>query len=246
MKLYKADLHIHSCLSPCGVLDMSPRGIVETCLRMGLNLIAVCDHNTAENVGAVMRAGAEMGLSVLAGLEISSKEEVHSLALFDSEKQALDMQAFVYRHLKGLNSPEIFGNQVVVNEFDEVEGVNDRLLIGATQISLRELIREVHRLGGLSIASHVDRPSYSILSQLGFIPSDLELDALEIFRGTRLNSVCQEIPEAAGFPVVAFSDAHCPADIGKAYTCFFMEDAGVEEIRMALEGRAGRYCGEGR
>lgn len=245
MKLYKTDLHIHSCLSPCADLDMSPKGIVETSLERGLDLIAVCDHNSAENVGAVMRAGTERGLPVLAGLEISSVEEVHSLAFFDKEEQALAMQAFVYGHLTGTNRPEIFGDQVVANEFDEVEGFNDRLLIGATKLPLRKILDEVHRLGGLGIASHVDRPSYSLLSQLGFIPQDLALDALEISPNMKRESVPEKIPDAAVFPVVTFSDAHFLHDIGKVFTCFFMGSPEVEEMRMALRGQAGRSIAEG-
>lgn len=245
MRLYRADLHIHSCLSPCGDLDMSPRGIVEASLEKGMTLIAVCDHNSAENVGAVMRAGAERGLAVLAGLEISSVEEVHSLALFDNEDQALAMQTLVYDHLKGTNRPELFGDQVVANEYDEVEGFNDRRLIGATLLSLKEIIREVHRLGGLSIASHVDRPSFSILSQLGFISPDLELDALEVSPRMKRKNVPGEIPDAAHFPVVSFSDAHFPQDIGKAFTPFRIEGPTVDEIRMALQGRSERQIVEG-
>lgn len=245
MKLYKSDLHIHSCLSPCGDLDMSPRGIVERSLERGLDLIAVCDHNSAENVGAVMRAGTDRGLPVLAGMEISSVEEVHSLALFDKVEQALAMQAFVYGQLKGTNRPEIFGDQVVANELDEVEGFNDRLLIGATKLPLFRILDEIHRLGGLSIASHVDRPSYSVLSQLGFISRDLALDALEISPNMARESIPEKIPDAARFPVVTFSDAHFLDDIGKVFTCFFMESPGVEEMRMALRGLEGRGIAEG-
>ncbi|MFZ7112139.1 MAG: PHP-associated domain-containing protein [Desulfatiglandales bacterium] len=240
MRLYKADLHIHSCLSPCGELDMSPRGIVERGMAIGLDLISVCDHNSAENVGAVMRAGSSRGLPVLAGLEINSLEEVHSLALFDREEQALSMQAFVYEHLKGTNRPEFFGDQVVANEYDEVEDFNDRLLIGATQIPLKEIIREVHRLGGVSIASHVDRPSFSVLSQLGFIPADLELDALEISSRMKREGIGKALPETEGFPIVTFSDAHFLGEIGKASTLFQMERPNIGEIRLALAGESGR------
>jgi len=224
---------------------MSPKGIVEKSLERGLDLIAVCDHNSAENVGAVMRAGLKRGLPVLAGMEISSVEEVHSLAIFDKEEQALAMQAFVYGHLKGTNRPEIFGDQVVANELDEVEGFNDRLLIGATKLPLHKILDEIHRLGGLSIASHVDRPSYSLLSQLGFIPQDLALDALEISPNMKRESVPEKIPDAAGFPVVAFSDAHFLDDIGKVFTCFFMGNPEVAEMRMALSGLEGRGIPEG-
>lgn len=240
MKQFKADLHIHSCLSPCADLDMSPRAIVKKSLERGVDIIAVCDHNSAENVGAVIRAGAQRGLYVLPGMEINSSEEVHILAIFDSEKQALAMQDVIYLHLKGTNRPEVFGDQVVANEFDEVEGFNDRMLIGATKLGLNEVVREVHRLGGLSIASHVDRPSFSVLSQLGFIPPDLEIDALEISRHLKRESIRSKIPEVGEFPIVTFSDAHFLDDIGRLYTSFLLEDPNVDEIRMALAEESGR------
>jgi len=234
MKVFKGDLHIHTCLSPCASLDMSPVAIVEEGLNRGLDLIAICDHNSAQNVGAVIRAGSKRGLHVLPGMEINSVEEVHTLAIFDSERQATAMQEIVYRHLEGMNSPDIFGEQVIVNEFDEVEGFNDKMLIGGTGLKLEEIVTEVHRLGGLSIASHVDRPSYSIISQLGFIPPDLDLDAVEI--SYRTNS----IPEVKELPIIRSSDAHFHSDIGKVYTSFFIETPSVYEIRMALLGECGR------
>jgi PHP family Zn ribbon phosphoesterase len=240
LRSFKADLHIHSCLSPCGELEMSPRAIVEKSLERGLDLIAVSDHNSAENVGAVIRAGRQRGLAVLAGLEVSSKEEVHSLALFDTEEQALRLQELIYRHMRGTNRPELFGDQVVANEFDEVEGFNDRLLIGAVQLDLKDIVRAVHRFGGLSIASHVDRPSFSILSQLGFFPDDVDLDGVEISRNTSPERARSEIPGLERFALVSFSDAHFPEDIGKPCTCFVMETPSVEEIRLALTEEAGR------
>jgi PHP family Zn ribbon phosphoesterase len=237
---FKADLHIHSCLSPCGDLDMSPRAIVEKSLERGLEIIALCDHNSAENVGAAMRAGALKGLHVFPGMEVCSREEVHVLAIFDREEQALGLQEIVYQHLRGTNRAELFGDQVVVNEFDEVEGFNDRLLIGAAQLDLHRVVREISRLGGLSIAAHVDRPSFSILGQLGFIPGDLGLDGLEISRHSSRDSVKEEIPGVETFPVVSFSDAHFLEDVGNPCTSFFIEAPRVEEIRSALRGEAGR------
>lgn len=240
MKQFKADLHIHTCLSPCSDLDMSPRAIVKRSLERGLDLIAVCDHNSAENAGAVIRAGMERGLFVLPGMEINSKEEVHSLAIFDNEAQALNMQEIVYRFLRGTNRPELFGDQVVANEFDEVEGFNDRLLIGATQLGIEEIVKEVHRLGGLCIASHVDRPSFSILGQLGFIPPGLGVDALEISSKCEKATICSEMPQLGVYPIVTFSDAHFLEDIGRSYTSFFLELPSLGEIRLALAGESGR------
>lgn len=219
---------------------MSPQAIVEKSLKTGLDLIAVSDHNSAENAGAVMRAGRQGGLAVLAGMEISSQEEVHSLAVFDSEEQALRMQELIYGHMRGTNRPELFGDQVVVNEFDEVERFSDRLLIGAVQLSLQEIVRAVHRFGGLSIASHVDRPSFSILSQLGFFPDDVDLDGVEVSRHTTPEKARREIPGLERFAVVTFSDAHVPEDIGKPHTCFLMEAPRVDELRLALRNEGGR------
>ena len=122
LKQIKADLHIHTCLSPCSDWEMSPRKIIRRSLDLGLDLIAVCDHNTAENAGAAMREGQKQGLWVLPGMEICSKEEVHILALFEELEKALAMQDFVYDHLPGENRPEVFGCQVVANEYDEVLG----------------------------------------------------------------------------------------------------------------------------
>jgi hypothetical protein len=218
---------------------MTPKAIVENSLEKGLDLIAVCDHNSAENAEATIRMGLKKGLKVLPGLEVCSREEVHSLAIFESADQALKMQEIVYSHLKGTNRPEFFGDQVVANEFDEVEGFNDHLLIGASGLGLLEVIDNVHKLGGISIASHVDRPSFSIMSQLGFIPKDLPLDGIEISQITKF----EEISAMTDLPVMTFSDAHFIKDIGRVHTEFYVETASLGEIKMALKGESGRKIG---
>lgn len=219
---------------------MTPKGIVESSLEKGLDIIAICDHNSAENTEATIRAGMGHGLTVLPGLEISSREEVHTLAIFETPQQALAMQDTIYQHLRGTNRPELFGDQVVANEFNEVEGFNDRLLIGAIDMGLREIIKEAQRLGGLSIASHVDRPSFSILSQLGFIPPDLGLDAMEVSNTARWESMRHEVSGIGELPIVAFSDAHFLSDIGRLTTVFSVKAPNIEEIRMALSEESGR------
>jgi hypothetical protein len=167
-------------------------------------------------------------------MEITSREEVHILSIFDREEQALAMQETVFRHLRGTNRPEIFGDQVVANEFDEVEGFDDRRLIGATELELYEIVSQIHRLEGLAIAAHVDRPSFSILSQLGFIPPDLELEALEISPHMKKETARTALPVPGTLPLVASSDAHRVDDIGKAFTSFLCGTPSVMEIRMAL------------
>lgn len=240
MKNFKGDLHIHTCLSPCADLEMSPLAIVKESLAKGLDFIAICDHNSAENAGAAIRAGADSGLHVLPGLEINSVEEIHTLAIFDSEKQALVMQRVVYENLNGTNRPEFFGEQVIVNEINEVEGFNERMLIASTQISIDRIVKEVHRLGGVAIASHVDRPSYSIISQLGFIPPGLRLDALEISCLAEKESFAGGHTDFRGLPVITSSDAHFLKDIGRRSTSFYIERPSVKELKRAFLGKAER------
>ena len=240
LKQFKADMHIHSCLSPCSDWDMSPRKIVQRSLTVGLDMIALCDHNSAENAGATIHEGKKQGLAVIPGLEICSKEEVHILALFDELECALDMQSYVYTNLPGENNPEVFGYQVVANEQDEVIGENSRLLIGATRLGLHDIVKKTHALGGLVLSSHVDRPGYGIINQLGFIPEDLTLDGVEVSYRVKLAEASKAIPGIKNLPCVTSSDAHYLNDIGRTWTVFRMAGPTVDEIRRALCKSEGR------
>jgi PHP family Zn ribbon phosphoesterase len=240
LKQFKADLHIHTCLSPCGDWEMSPKKIVQESLEKHLDLIAICDHNTAENVPATLQEGKRRGVAVLPGMEVCSKEEVHLLALFKKIEDSFKMQEYVYAHLPGKNQPEVFGHQVIADEHDQVLGENPRLLIGATQLSLVEIVNKVHQLDGICISSHVDRPSYSLIGQLGFIPPDLHLDAVEVSYRVALDKATTQVPGIADYPCVTSSDAHFLHDIGKVWTEFVLAAPTVEEIAMALVGIEGR------
>jgi PHP family Zn ribbon phosphoesterase len=237
---FKADLHIHTCLSPCGDWEMSPRQIIQRCIETGLDLIAVCDHNSVENAGAVLREGRRRGVCVLPGLEICSKEEVHLLAIFGELEHALAMQQWVYAGLEGQNQPELFGWQVVANEDSEVLGENPRLLIGATRLGLSDIVDRTHALNGLSLSAHVDRPANGIINQLGFIPPDLELDGLEVSYRVPLAKARELIPAIGKFPCITSSDAHFLKDIGRAATVFRMAAPTIAEIGLALRGEHGR------
>ncbi|MGD9290495.1 MAG: PHP domain-containing protein [Desulfobacterales bacterium] len=240
LKKFKADLHIHSCLSPCSDWAMSPKKIIQKSLEVGLDLIALCDHNSAENAGATMREGNRQGVKVLPGMEVCSKEEVHILALFDELEPALEMQAYIYANLPGENNTEVFGFQVVANEQDEVIGENPRLLIGATRLGLHEIVKKTHALGGINICCHVDRPAYGIINQLGFIPEDLNLEGLEVSYRIKLAEAAQIIPGIGNHSCVTSSDAHYLDDIGKASTVFQMAGPQLAELRLALAGKEGR------
>ncbi len=238
LKEFRADLHIHTCLSPCGSLKMSPANIVKEAGHHHLDIIGICDHNTAENVAALTDAARKTNITVLPGMEITSREEVHLLALFDRIPPVLRLQEIIFDHLEGENDSDAFGMQVVVNAKGEVLDFNPRLLIGATSLSLETLTAHIHNLKGLVIAAHINRESFSLIGQLGFIPPDLPLDALEISPDMPLQAAREKY--SALFPVVCFSDAHEPEDIGKSSTVFRMKTGTIQEITKALRKQEGR------
>lgn len=241
LRCLSADLHIHTCLSPCGDLTMSPSRIVKRARAMKLDIVGICDHNSAENVQATINVSLEENITVFAGMEVTTREEVHILALFDEIRAVLNLQREVYEHLpSGENNETLFGPQIIANDLDEVEGYNRRLLIAATSLTLKELVTEIHNLGGLAIASHVDRETYGIIGQLGFIPDDLKLDALEISPRISRSDAYTRLPEITRFPLVAASDAHHLENIGKVTTSFLLEEPTIDEIKKAFANRDGR------
>lgn len=220
---------------------MSPERIVKKAAERKLDIIGICDHNSAENVKATMNAAHKRNLVMLPGMEIASVEEVHVIALFDDVDSVLKLQETVYENLNlGENNPELFGEQIIVNEFDEVEGHNRRLLIGSTTLTLQSLLNEIHKSGGLAIASHVDRESFSIIGQLGFIPENLDIDALEISPNITISEAKDKFSDIFKLPLMTGSDAHFLEDIGKATTLFVLKEPTVSEIRMALRKKEGR------
>jgi PHP family Zn ribbon phosphoesterase len=241
LKIYTADLHIHSCLSPCGDLDMSPRNIVATAIEKKLDIIAITDHNASENIVATIKAAREKPLTVLSGMEVASAEEAHLIALFDKFNAMEQFQQVVYDNLISFKIDQrAIEEQVIVNEKDEVEGFNDHLLFGATALTFQQLVDEVHHLNGLAIASHVDRESFSVIGQLGFIPDDLPLDALEISPKMSIEQARILFPDTNRFPLIKSSDAHYPKDIGRQKTRFLIEEPTIEELKLALINSGGR------
>jgi PHP family Zn ribbon phosphoesterase len=237
MREIKADLHVHTCLSPCGELEMVPRAIVKRVKAVGLDMIAVCDHNSGENALAVMRAAESESISVIPGMEITSCEEVHILGLFNSEEDLASIHMLIDAHLCGENDAEVFGPQVIVDERDEPIALNPKLLIGATSLNLEEVVDAIHSFGGLAVASHIDREGFGLIGQLGFVPPGLKLDALEVSRRV---SHRQWAEEWSTFPVITSSDAHCLTDIGKSSTSFLGREASLDELRKALARQGGR------
>lgn len=240
LRRFKVDLHIHTCLSPCGDLQMSPQKITAQVLRQNIDVIAICDHNSAENVPAVIKAAEGTNVVVLPGMEVCSNEEIHVLAIFENLESVAILQTLVYGHLSGKNDPKVFGLQVVANEFDEVDGFQDKLLIGAVDLSIDQVVNEIHRLGGLAVASHIDRESYSVIGQLGFIPTTIRFDALEISSNISDAEATSRFQQYQQYTFVRNSDAHFLADIGKAVSEYLLEEPSFSEIAKAFRREGGR------
>ncbi len=251
LKEFRADLHIHTCLSPCADLDMTPSSIVKTAREKNLDIIAVTDHNSAENTAAARRAAGGTALTVLAGMEITSSEEAHILAVFDDMEGVMKLQDKVYESLLpaedirpsspfDTGGPGGFGEQVVVNEKDEVMGFSNRLLIGATALPADSIVNTIHSLGGLAVASHVDREAFSIISQLGFIPGELKFDALEISARADRKNAEHLFENYRSFAWISSSDAHYIKDIGRAATVFLIKEPTAAEMALAMKGVNGR------
>jgi 3',5'-nucleoside bisphosphate phosphatase len=238
--VFMVDTHVHTCLSPCAELDMHPAGLVDAAVRAGLDAIAVCDHNSAENAGAVQRAGDAIGLAVIPGMEITSAEEVHIVGLLPNIEAAMALQSKVYRSLPGKNDEKTFGMQVIANESAEVLGFNDRLLAGATTMNVSEVVAAIHDFDGLAVASHVDREGFGIIGQLGFIPPDLPLDAIEVSPRTSLPRARFCFAPKGEHSILCASDAHEPKDLARAASYVFMEEVTLAELRRALAGKGGR------
>ncbi len=231
MRLFKADLHIHTVLSPCGSLDMSPAMIISAAIGKGLDMIAVSDHNTTLHCELMVTLGREAGLNVLRAAEVTSAEEVHSLVILPDADARASFQEWLERHsMRVPYDPRIFGDQVVVDRNEQIICEIEYFLPAALDASLDEIEREAHRLGALFIPAHLDRPSFSITSQLGFIPEDLYIDAVE---------VVGKVPDIL-YPVIRNSDAHIPEHIGRRYTTYMMEDATFGELALALRSDGGR------
>lgn len=236
MPVFKADLHVHTVLSPCGELEQSPRAIIKAAKNRGISILGISDHNASENVRPCMELAERGGITVIPGMEVTSVEEVHILCLFGDLSDLGMMQGKVYQRLGDeKNDPAKFGYQVITDTKDNVLGFNERLLLGATDMSVDEVVSYARRYNGLAIAAHVDRPMFSMTSQLGFVPPPPAFDAIEVsWRGDAEDYL------AMGYVVIRTSDAHRPADVGQGYTEFELYEPTFAEIKVALTGGSDR------
>lgn len=235
MKTYRAELHVHTVLSPCAGVEMIPPLIVQSAVECGIQLIAITDHNASENVEAVIKAAKGYDLVVLPGMELQTEEEVHSLCLFDTLNQVQQLQELVDEKLPDIkNNAEFFGEQFIVDETGEFIRRKEQLLITSTSLSLNEAYEFVTDLGGLFIPAHVNRQAFGLIYHLGFIPTDIPWDALEISRHISPQDAILEYPQLENIPLIQSGDVHYLSDYLGA-NLFSVEKPSIAELKLALK-----------
>lgn len=232
----KFDLHIHSCLSPCASLEMSPSEIVSRAVKAGMGGIAITDHQSARNAPAVMECARRAGIGCLCGLEVCTAEEVHTLCLFDTVEASDAMTEWVYAALpKRVNDPDVFGDQPVVTWDDDIIDMEWRILAMACRKTILDASAKCHELGGLFIAAHVDRSTFSVFSQLGGISGSEGFDAVEFSR-TADETIWRD--KVTDFAITRSSDAHNLDDVARVWTEAELDSFSVEGLKKAFESKS--------
>jgi PHP family Zn ribbon phosphoesterase len=241
MKKFRTDLHIHTVLSACANLDMSPVNIVNAAKEKNIDLIAITDHNSTLHCKLVKELAEEKGLAVLLGVEVTTREEVHSLAYFGDVVALEQFQGYIDSHLPLIPyMPEQFGYQALVDKEEKIIKLFVNYLNVALNQSIDEIEQEVHRLGGLFVPAHIERAMYGLFNQLGFVPEDLACDAMGIMCQSNESVIRNKFRIADNMTLIKASDAHAQEQIGTGCSIFEMNDLSFEEIKMALAGTGGR------
>ncbi len=208
MKLHY-DFHIHSCLSPCGDSDMTPNNIVNFAKLMGYDAIALTDHNTALNCPAVAKLAEENGITFIPGMELCTSEEVHIVCLFYSLEDALSFSDYVKSTMPPIkNKPAVFGEQLICDENDNIIGREETLLVTASGISTERVVKKVSEYNGICYPAHIDRSSFSILSNLGIIDDYFGFKCAEIYDITKEDELIDKHPYLKELKILSDSDAH--------------------------------------
>ncbi len=225
--LVRTDLHNHSCLSPCGSLELSPRRLTLEAKKREIRILALTDHNSGRNLPAFRACCEEAGIFPLFGIEITSLEEAHVVGIFEHLDAALEMGGFIESRLPLIEgNASLFGDQVYVDRNELILGEVDRALFGGTDLSIDQIVEEVHHRGGIVFPAHIDRNAYSIVMQLGFLP-DLPYDAVEC-----MNPDCGL--DTLGYTPITNSDAHYPENVGSRSTIYEMSEISWPALRDAL------------
>lgn len=236
MKNIRADLHVHTVLSPCAEVEMIPPLIVQKALEMNIDLIAITDHNASANVSAVQKAASGSGLKVLPGMEVQTREDVHLLCLFENLSEIEIWQAAVDQSLPDtLNRAEFFGEQYVVDEQGNYIRTETRMLLTSTNFSIEDVFEQVNALGGLVIPAHVNRTTYGLFPTLGLLAEHWPILGFEISRHITPEKARTAFPSIGTYPLIQSGDVH-RLDEFIGTTIFTIEEPTIDEIRMAFKG----------
>lgn len=242
MPYFSYDLHLHSCLSPCGDNEMTPANIAGMAFVAGLQLVALTDHNSCGNCAAFAKAAAQYGITPIYGMELTTAEEVHVVCLFENEKAAHSWQQFVAERLLVVeNNPEIFGHQYYMNEADCILGEEPHLLINATTVAFENVFAPVWELGGIAIPAHVDKNANSLFSNLGFVPPESTFRVAELRHLSAAELLLQKHPYLKGCRLLSGSDAHYLQDIGAAGQQIFLEENSAACLLSTLRNNEGFF-----
>lgn len=224
MNRYYYDLHIHSCLSPCGDDDMTPNNIAGMAMIKGLNLVALTDHNSCKNCPAFFKACEGFGLIPIAGMELTTAEDIHMVCLFYGLDQAMSFDREVEKHRQKIkNKSEIFGNQRILDENDSPVGIEDDLLLSATDLDVKAAAETVKTFGGLIYPAHIDRPANGMIETLGLIPEEYGFTCVEFHDRSLQNEYATKFG-LEKMNTVCSSDAHYLGDISEAENFFDFND----------------------
>lgn len=231
------DLHIHTLLSPCAGIEMIPINIVRRALELGINMIAITDHNAVGNVLSVMKCANRYApeLEVLPGIEITSREEVHMLGILPTLESAIELESLIHKHLSDAPGKNYSSEQLVVDEDANFIRYEEHFLLGSTDFSVEDISRIIHSFNGIVIPAHIDRKSFGLIYTLGFFPSDLEVDAVEVSKFAteeELEEVKSSIPY--NIPIVFSSDAHFLDDFTKPRTFLDLKEKSFDALKDAL------------
>lgn len=231
MKKLAYDLHIHSCLSPCGDKDMTPNNIAGMAMLNGLRVAALTDHNTSKNCPAFFSACERCGIIPIAGMELTTVEEIHMVCLFPTLEGAMDFDCYVDKHrLRVANRPDIFGEQLILDGNDEIIGHEADLLILATDLGLTAAAQLVRQLGGIAFPAHIDRQSNGMIAILGAFPEEPGFTSAELHDAINIPEYTRLYPALSDMLIVNDSDAHRLEDMNPEPPLFAgLEDDGDDD-----------------
>lgn len=237
MEVY-ADLHLHSCLSPCGDNDMTPYNLVQMAKLLGYDIIALTDHNTCRNCKSAEAVGKKIGLTVVSGMELCTAEEIHCVCLFPDSDTAEAFSEYTHTTLPHVkNQPEIFGEQRIMDCADTVLDTEPLLLTTASSVSVDALVPLVRKFGGACFPAHLDRASYSLLSVFGFLYPELQFTAAEFTSQADLPSYLELHPLLRNMRILQNSDAHYLENMLEPSAPLILRECSAQALIAYINGK---------